>query len=171
MRPAAVFLITSVLAMACGRRGSPPEPAPAAKPSPSPRPWVAPEPVDWDRPLRVCIVRNGALVQIPVHYDSDTGDTTTLERLPLSHEAPLTGEYAAVAGWYVRNELIVFRGLRYVKYGLPREIWPTDLARVGEYRGVGVFADAADTASIGFIYLPVRPGCSFQPYEPPHRQE
>jgi len=36
---------------------------------------------------------------------------------------------------------------------------------------VSVFADAADTVSTGFIYLPVRPGCSLQPYEPPHRQE
>jgi hypothetical protein len=40
---------------------------------------------------------------------------------------------------------------------------PGELARVGEYRGVGVYPPALDSVEIGFMYVPVRPGRGFQP--------
>ena len=79
--------------------------------------------------------------------------------------------YAAGADWYQRNERIVFRGLYHIKYGLPRALPAHGLVRVGEYRGVGVFADSGYTVPNDFIYIPERTGCVFQAYEPPHRPE
>jgi len=124
--------------------------------------------VDWDEPIRVCVIQKGELTRVPVRYNPTSGDPTSLEGLPFSSVYPLTGEYASVAGWFVNREPITFRGHPYVLYARPRILGPHEITRVGEYRGVGVYAEAADTASAAqFIYLPTRSGCEFQPYAAP----
>lgn len=92
-----------------------------------------------------------------------TGDTLTIDSLPITQIAPLTGEYASVAGWYVNNETITIRGRQFRRYAAPRVLGVNEVLKMGEYRGVGVYAEGADTAA-GVVYLPSRPGCEFQPY-------
>jgi len=126
----------------------------------------SPPPTEVCPCIEICIVQQGWLVEIPVHYGTQMGDTLSEDSLPFSHVAPLTGEYAAVAGWYVGDERISFRGRRYRKYGRPRVLAVPEVKRIGFYRWVGVYGEARDTASAErFIYLPYRPGCQFQPYE------
>ena len=148
----------------CGPRTIPEPPPPApARPAEAPaRPAVMP--VDWDEPIRICVVRNGELTRIPVRYDPATGDTSSMDGLPFSSVAPITGEYAAVAGWYVNDEPITFRDRRYTKYRLPRVLGENEVTRVGEFRGVGVYVERADPSAETVIYLPTRSGCEFQPY-------
>ncbi|HST58491.1 MAG TPA: hypothetical protein VLK84_07385, partial [Longimicrobium sp.] len=159
--------LAAALVTACGPRSMPEaeRPAPAAPPAPasaSAGPRVSGE-------AQVCVLRNGALEMIPVRIHPATGDTVTLDGRRLSDVSPAS-EYAAGSDWYQRNEVIVFRGLNHIQYGLPLQLPPAGLARVGEYRGVSVFADAGETRH-GFVYIPAGPGCMFQRYEPPHRQE
>ena len=52
-----------------------------------------------------------------------------------------------------------------MRFGLPRVVSPTDVARTGEYQGIGVFTDASATGTPDVVYVPVRPGCEFQPYQ------
>ena len=52
-----------------------------------------------------------------------------------------------------------------MKYGLPRVLGVTEVSRVGDFMGVGVYAEAGATGTPDVIYIPVRPGCEFQPYQ------
>jgi hypothetical protein len=168
VRSITILLLTAVCG-ACGPRAVPqpsePVPAPENAPVPAAARRPPPPPVDHDRPIPVCVLRDGVLREVPARYDSRTGDTTTLEGLTFGSAWPLTGEYAVVAGWYVNREPIPFRGRRYALHGRPRVLGIDEVTRVGEYRGVGLYADARDTASAArVVYLPYRPGCEFQPY-------
>jgi hypothetical protein len=168
MRRIIIPLLALILAAACGpaavaepRRPSPVLPMPVGTP-PRPAGTVA----DWDEPIRICAIQQGELALVPVRYVIATRDTTMLDGSPFSSGVPLTGEYAMVAGWFVERDTISFRGRPYVQYGLTRVLGVNEVARVGEYDGVGVYADAQDTASAArIVYLPTRPGCEFQPYE------
>ncbi|HYW05999.1 MAG TPA: hypothetical protein VE913_03530, partial [Longimicrobium sp.] len=53
---------------------------------------------------------------------------------------------------------------RYVKYGLPRVLGVSEVSRVGEFQGVSLFAETGMTGRPEVIYVLVRPGCEFQPY-------
>jgi hypothetical protein len=118
------------------------------------------------RCIRICIVRNGQLLEVPAKYNPSTGDTLTEDDRPFSSIAPLTGEYASVAGWFVNNEPIRFRGRRYVRSSRARVLGINEITRVGEYQRVGVYMEAGDTLPVPqVVYLPTRPGCEFQPYE------
>ncbi|HEX6037344.1 hypothetical protein [Longimicrobium sp.] len=171
-----------LLSAACGSHPmpEPPEPAPATGPASAradrrlavqrTADGSAPESTvmfDQCRCIRICIVRNGGLVEIPARYNTATGDTMTMDSLPFSSAAPTTGEYASVAGWYVNGEPIRFRDRRYTKHGLGRVLAISEVQPAGTFRGVPVFAEAGDTtAAPRVIYVPVRTGCEFQPYAP-----
>ena len=102
-----------------------------------------------------------------MNYVIATGDSLTEDFRPISSLAPLTSEYASVAWWYVNRQPITVRGRRFVRYDPPRVLGINEIVKIGEYRGVGVYADAdADTAAARMVYLPPRPGCEFQPYVP-----
>jgi hypothetical protein len=54
-----------------------------------------------------------------------------------------------------------------VRFGVPRELTQTQVSRVGEYRGVPVFAAPGDQVD-GLpttIFLPIQEGCIFQPFQ------
>lgn len=84
---------------------------------------------------------------------------------PISEAFPTDSTYALNAQWYRNNETIVFRSRRYVKYGLPRFLGTTDVTAVGSVGPVTVFAESPDRPVLEVIYIPVQPGCEFQPYE------
>jgi hypothetical protein len=76
--------------------------------------------------------------------------------------------YAAEQPWFTGYDPIPFSGQRLTKLGLPRFIEGHLLRRVGEHRGVGVYAAERDWWRVEVFYLPVRAGCKFQPYRTPH---
>jgi hypothetical protein len=151
---------------------APPVPAPPAPvaetalrlPPTAPQPPGPPE--EECRCIRICIVQRGRLLEVPVTWNPATGDTLTEDGRPFSSIAPLIGEYASVAGWFVNNEPIRFRGNRYTRYGRARVLGINEITKVGEYRRVGVYVEVDDTSSAPqILFLPTRPGCEFQPYE------
>lgn len=158
MRSTIVPLLAAALVAACGpgAMSEAPRPVPAAS---------AERRVSDD--VQVCVIRNDALEMVPVRIDPGTGDTMAADSQRFSLAAR-TGEHAGGADWYQRNEVVVFRGDRFLKYGNPRQLTPADVARIGEYRGVPVFTEAGLTGKLDFIYLPDEPGCSFQLYTVAH---
>lgn len=138
----------------------PPPPPPAPQPVPPPPP---PAPSTM-RDIRVCVVENGALREVQAMYNTANGDTTVSGR-PFAQAYPATSGYAMGMTWFINNEPITVNGRRYVKYGLPRVLGVSEVARAGEYMGVPVFAEAGAAGMTEVLYLPVRPGCEFQPYQ------
>jgi hypothetical protein len=112
----------------------------------------------------VCVVQNGALSNVTAQYNRTTGDTT-VNGQDFAMAYPATTGYAAGATWYINNEGITINGRRYVKYGLPRVLGVNEVTRVADYMGVPVFAETGGSASSEVLYIPVRPGCEFQPYQ------
>ncbi|HEY0022216.1 MAG TPA: outer membrane beta-barrel protein [Longimicrobium sp.] len=137
----------------------PPLPEPVAV-QPPPAPPAAP----MARTIDVCVVENGALRTVQAQYTQATGDTTVAGR-PFAQAYPATAaQYAAGAAWYIQNEQITVQGRRYVRFGLPRVLGTGEVARIADHQGVPVFAQAG-AARPEVVYLPVRPGCEFQPYQ------
>ncbi|HEX8394189.1 MAG TPA: hypothetical protein VF665_17735 [Longimicrobium sp.] len=133
-----------------------PPPPPPMAPAPPPPPPAAPA----MREIQVCVVDNGALRTMTAMVDPQTGDTTYAGGM-----TPAMTGYAAGATWFINNEPVMVMGRRYVKYGVPRVLGVTDVTRVGEYQGVSVFAENGAAGMPEVIYLPVRSGCEFQPYQ------
>jgi hypothetical protein len=142
---------------------SPPPPPPPLPPAPQPVPPPPPQP-PIGRAVQVCVVENGALRNVEVQYNTQSGDTTVNGRR-FSDAYPATTGYAAGAPWYINNEPVTVNGRRYVKYGLPRILGVTEVSRTADYQGVPVFAEAGAMGGTEVLYLPVRPGCEFQPYQ------
>ncbi len=134
----------------------PPPPPPPIAPPPPPPP---PPPANPMREIRVCVVEGGALREATAMYNTQTGDTTWT-----GGPQSMTG-YAAGAPWFINNEPVTVMGRRYVRYGLPRVLGINDVSRVADYQGIPVFAEAGMTGTPEVLYVPVRPGCEFQPYQ------
>ena len=120
-----------------------------------------------DTPIRVCILENGALREVDARVRAARGDTVVVvggERRPFAAVYPADPGYAATRDFFIQDGPVSFGDRRYIRFGLPRVIAPGDLARVGEFHGVPVFAEAGAPAGLELVYLPVRPGCEFQPY-------
>jgi hypothetical protein len=146
-----------------------PAPPPFAGPTPPPvQPPLPPPPpapaVVNGRTIRICVVQDRALREVEVGYNTQTGDTTYQGR-PFSQAFPATVGYAAGAAWYINNEPITVNGRRYVRYGLPRVLGVTEVSRIVDYQGVSVFAEMGAQGTPEVLYVPVRPGCEFQPYQ------
>jgi hypothetical protein len=141
---------------------------PPMAPPPPPLPPVAPPPVVMPPPpppnpmreIRVCVVEGGMLREVTAMYNTQTGDTTVN-----GQRIPATTGYAAGATWYINNEPITVNGRRYVRYGLPRVLGVNEVTRTADYQGVSVFAEAGAQGTPEVLYIPVRPGCEFQPYQ------
>ncbi|MBB4634197.1 hypothetical protein [Longimicrobium terrae] len=163
MRIPSLYAITAALCCACA--GSPAV-SPVAAPEPVAAPATAPPPEG--EPISVCVYKDGALANIAVTYDLQTGDTLVDGR-PFAEVHPTTTPpYAAGADWFVRDEPFdrdYGPPRRAVKYGLPRTLSPWEITPVKPYRGVAVFAEAGITGEPEVIYVLVRPGCVFQPYQ------
>jgi hypothetical protein len=143
----------------------PPVVVPPPPPVTPPPPPVTPPPPTGDQivDVRVCVVQDGNLTEVTAQYNQTRGDTT-VNGTPFSTAYPATTGYAANAGWFINNEAITFNNRRYVKYGLPRVLGVTEVSRAGEVQGVSVFSEGGNM-NAEVIYVPVRPGCEFQPYQ------
>jgi hypothetical protein len=146
-------------------KAMPMAPPPLPPPPPPPPPPPAPPPViDGLSSVNYCIVRDGVLTTVPIYYNPATGDSTADGR-PVREAYPATAGYAASADWYINSAPVPFNGRRYVRYGLPRVLGTTEVISVGAYAGVALFAEPAAPPVPEVIYVPIRPGCEFQPYQ------
>ncbi len=119
-------------------------------------------------PITECVVENGELKAVNADYNSSTGEKTIMVngvRKKLDDVYPLNGPgYAAGKAWFINNEKVSFKGKFYIKYGLPRVLGTGEVSKMGENDGITVFAEPGkDLPEV--IYLPVRRGCEFQPYQ------
>jgi hypothetical protein len=141
----------------------PPQPVPVFPPVSVPA-MEPPPPMIMVDPIEVCVIENGMLVNVNVRYSAN-GDTTTVAGRPFREAHPATApNYAAGAAWYIQGTPIVLGRRRYVKHGMPRVLGVNEVARMGEHQGVPVFAETGMTRP-DVVYVPVRPGCEFQPYQ------
>ena len=86
------------------------------------------------------------------------------QRRPFSSVHMVTSPgYAGGQTWYISTDSLRFNNRAYVKYGVARVITPAELTRSGEVLGVPVFTSAQ---SPDVIFVPTRPGCEFQGYNP-----
>jgi hypothetical protein len=139
---------------------------PVAPPITPPAPVTPPPAPPTTRTITVCVVDNGALREVSATYTPSTGDTTVNNR-DFSDVYPTTvPTYASGATWYINNDSITVNGEEYVRFGVARVITPpSQLTRVGEFQGTPIFGQTGEAAPQQVLYVPLRPGCEFQPYQ------
>ncbi|HYW08390.1 MAG TPA: outer membrane beta-barrel protein [Longimicrobium sp.] len=116
------------------------------------------------RAITVCVIDGGMPRNVEAMYNVATGDSTVDGRPFRQAFAATAPTYAAGAPWYLGGEPITALNRRYVKYGLPRVLGVGEVTRVAEYQGTPLFAEPG-TARPDVVYVAVRPGCEFQPYQ------
>jgi hypothetical protein len=118
--------------------------------------------------VSVCVVHERQIVMVEGVIDPPTGDSLIAGRPWREVHSEQRAPYAAANPWYLSGRGLLPPGRQYPmdKYGLPRVLSPSDLRYWGEYEGVPAFVEVGtDTASMPEVaYVPVRPGCEFQPY-------
>lgn len=83
--------------------------------------------------------------------------------VPVDDEPPVEVEACLESqSWYLSDQAVLHNGVRWVKFGEPRQVAFADLYVVGNYRGMTVYADP-DTVK-DEIYLPVCLGEAYQVY-------
>jgi len=119
--------------------------------------------------INVCIIDQKQLKTIEADYNPANGDTTIVVNGKKKFFRDVYhsngSEYAANTSWYIHNDAITIRTKRFVKYGLPRILSTADVVRATEYKGIGVYIEAGLKGVPEIIYIPVRSGCEFQPYQ------
>jgi hypothetical protein len=156
-----------------GGRPAPPGPVPFAPPAVPPHPVpldTAPPPAvaapaPESREIRICVVEGGALREVAARVGAGERDTTAADGRPFAQAYGAGPEYAAARRWYLEGAPVVLGGRAYVKAGLPRVVAPADLAPAGRFDGVPLFAPSGAGETADLLYVPVRPGCEFQPYQ------
>jgi hypothetical protein len=115
--------------------------------------------------IRICVVQERQLREIMAQYDRATGDTITNGRRFRDVYGGSAG-YAGGTAWFINQDPITLNGRRYRKYGLPRILGVTEITPRGAHEGVGIFGEAGVLSNTpDVVYVPVRPGCEFQPYQ------
>jgi hypothetical protein len=141
----------------------PPPPPPAPEPLPPP-----PPPQPTTREITVCVVQDGMLQNVTATFNPATGDTMVMQagaERRFAEAYPATTGYAAGATWYVNDQPVRLNNRNYVKFGLTRVIDASQLTKSTDYQGVPVFTETGAATQPEVIYVPVRPGCEFQPYQ------
>jgi hypothetical protein len=110
--------------------------------------------------VALCVIRDGELREEMQPRGDSVYNTHT-------YTGPGPGPgYVHSEAFFVNNEPIRFGRRMFVKYGLPRVMEVGELRRLGRYQGVSVFTEVQEPEDDPLVlYLPVRPGCEFQPYQ------
>jgi len=130
------------------------------------RPANVPAPPFARRPQQqVCVVQGDSLRLLPATHSLGSGDTL-VSGVAFRRAYPETyPPYIERAAWYQAHQPIQYGGRRYVANHPPQTISPELLRFISRYEGVPVFRAADDRSTPPlYIYLPVRPGCVFQPF-------
>lgn len=147
-----------------GARPSPvvmPSLLPPLAPAPAP---PAPAP-PAERLIQVCVVQNGQLQAVAASFRPAMNDTVIGGRAFAQAHPATAPDYAVGASWFIQQDRVDFVDGTWVKFGVTRVIQPSQLQRVGEMMGTPLFADVGRQAPYDVVYVPVRPGCEFQPYQ------
>jgi hypothetical protein len=117
-----------------------------------------------DHQEQTCVVDGDSLRMLTITRSPTTGDSL-VGGVAFRTAHPTTyPPYIATAPWYVTHEPVRFGPRVYGSNHPPQVIAPELLKFLGRYRGVPVFRAADEAvAAPTIIYLPVRPGCVFQP--------
>lgn len=119
--------------------------------------------------INICMLDAGKLTTINGYYNSGYGDTIVIKDNKRSMFRAvyknLTEGYAATRSWYIESKPITYLKHKYVKYGLPRILGANEIDKTGEIQGVPVFVEKGIPGTAEVIYIPVRYGCEFQPYQ------
>jgi hypothetical protein len=141
----------------------------SSPPSAGPQPDIPPAYAALPDSL-VCVVDRAmplGLRELPAKVQGDEivvledGQITPLEDV---HPVNVIAGYAGRESWLTRGEPISFSGASFVRTGGERRVRATLLQRVGEHRGILLFAGAEDTPPVDALYVPTAPGCVFQPF-------
>lgn len=87
-----------------------------------------------------------------------------VQKLEDLHPIGIVAGYAARESWVTSGEPLAIQGRRYEKAGPARLIGLEQLQHSGDYRSIPLFVDPNDPAPPRAYYVPLRPGCVFQPY-------
>jgi hypothetical protein len=124
-----------------------------------------PPPTVVEMPVEICVMIDDDLRIITGTYLPATGDTL-IGGVPFREAHPVTAPaYAPAAPWYVQTDSLQFGQQLYVRFGLTRRLDPPELVRVGTHQGTAIFAETGSAAPHPALFVPVRPGCVFQPYQ------
>jgi hypothetical protein len=118
--------------------------------------------------INECVISNGVLKVIEVDYDPATGNKTVMVnnvKTPFEKAYDNKKDYAEGTTWFMNNEEVKLGAQTYVKYGLPRVLGVNEIQKSSTYQGVNVYVEAGFTGVAEVIYIPVRRGCEFQPYQ------
>jgi len=119
------------------------------------------------RQIRQCLIKDGVIAEVDGEYDLSTGKKTVKlnGNVVDFDKLEATKDYASQQTWFINNEELTINGIKFVKYGLPRVLGVNEIEKAATYKGVGVYIEAGMKTIGEVIYLPVRPGCEFQPYQ------
>jgi hypothetical protein len=121
------------------------------------------------RKVQQCVIENGVLKTIDTDYDPSTGNyylmVSGTRKLFDDLYPSGSKDYAATTAWYINSETIVVNGQKYMKYGLPRVLGIKEIEKAATYDNIGVYVETGTKGTAEVIYIPVRKGCEFQPYQ------
>jgi hypothetical protein len=129
-----------------------------------------PPPPPAERAASICLFVDDDLREVSAIVIPSTGDSLVVvngERRPLSEVYP-SGDsvHALAAALVASDDPIELLGQRYVKFGSPRVVSPSDVTRAGDrFRGVVLFQPTGSASPPEVLYVPVGNGCVVQPYE------
>ena len=139
-----------------------PPPAPMAPPAPPPAP-----PAPAMRDINVCVVTDSGLQNVAARVNPANNDTTAMGQAFSSRYPASAPMYAAGTTWFINTDTLRLGSDEFVKFGVSRMITNINqLRRVGDFQGTPLFAETGATAPYQVLYVPLRPGCEFQPYSP-----
>ena len=116
--------------------------------------------------MSVCVIQNGQLQTVSAMFQPTSQDTMIGNQQFATVHPTTAPNYAAGSSWFVQQDTMAFNNGTWVKFGVTRVIQPPQLQRVGDNMGTPLFAEAGRAAPYEVLYVPVRPGCEFQPYQP-----
>lgn len=138
----------------------------APRPAPAPMaPPATPPAAPSETAMRICVVDGNRLTEVDAIYIAARRDTVVMvdgQRRPFGSVYPATG--AGYARMQTESGAITVSGREYVRFGVARIVPSAQLEWVGESDGVGLYAQRGSEAPYETLYLPLRPGCEFQPY-------
>lgn len=111
----------------------------------------------------LCVLRGWEIESIDVGFGFN-GDTIHQGR-PYREALGNQLGYASERSWYATDAAIPFRGRMWKKVWRPLVLGRGQIERADSYDGVPIFVARGDTA-VAAMYVPVSPGCVFQPYFP-----
>ena len=116
---------------------------------------------------KLCLIEKGILKEVDAEeapYEitaAINGKKQTIRK----YAPPDFPGYAANQSWFNNDAPVQFKSMNFSKSGKPATLGIVELKKIGDYKSIGVYADAEKAAdALTTIYIPVRIGCVWQAY-------